>query len=269
MASSIAATSAASVSSTDALAGCSSSGLSVEERLLALVVYSQASQMSEAKTTVNLNAEQLEKLREQVKQALAEAREAEKDSGFWGGLSKLFSGDLATLAAAVAAVAAVVATGGAAAAVLAVVAAAASFAAEHAEELGIPKEVAMGIAIAASVAALACGNGQGLLNVSKSVAQTAHNVQIGAQVAQGTFVATGGGCQIVEGKYERDAGYANADARQAQGQQELTSADIDEALDQFAAALEHQNRAAKLTGSIAQQSSASSYAILNNWGGAA
>lgn len=266
---SIAATSAASASQTDALAGCSTAGLSAEERMLALVVYSQASQMAEAKTSVNLNAEQLEKLREQVKEALEKAREAKQDSGFWGGLSDLFSGDLATLATAVAAVAAVVATGGAAAAVLAVVAAAASFAAQHAEELGIPKNVALAIAIGASVAALCAGNGQGLLQVSKSVRETAQSVKLGAQVAQGTFMAAGGGCHMVEGKYEKDAGYATADARQAQGQQDLVSIDIDEALDRFAEAVERQGSAAQLTSSISQQGAASNYAILNNWGGSA
>lgn len=269
MNSSIAATSAAGGSSAAALAGCASTGLSVEERLLALVVYSRASQMADAKTSVDLNAEQLERLREQVKQALAEAREAKQDAGFWGGLSDLFSGDLATLATAVAAVAAVVASGGAAAAVLAVVAAAASFAAEHAEELGIPQEVAMGIAIAASVASLACGNAEGLIKVSGSVRHTAQSVKLGAQIAQGACVATGGGLHVVEGKYEQDAGYALAEARRGQGQQELTSADIDEALDRFAAALEQRTSAATVTSNIAQQSAASHYAVLNNWGGAA
>src|SRR5882672_9603897 len=140
--------SSASSSVTDPSAtSASCSGLSPEERLLALVVYTQTTQLNGAKTEINLNAEQLEKLREQVKKALDDAREAKKDAGFWGGLAKIFGSDLATVAEAVAAVAAGVATGGAAAAILAVVAAAATMAADHAKELGIPPEVAMAIAV--------------------------------------------------------------------------------------------------------------------------
>jgi hypothetical protein len=267
MSTSIAVTSAQSAS--NCTLGSSLSGLSPEERLLALVVYTQASQMSEAKTSVNLNAEQLEKLREQVKKALDEAREAKKDSGFWGGLAKIFGSDLASVASAVAAVAAVVATGGAAAAILAVVAAAATLAADHAKELGIPTEVAMGIAIAAGVASLCCGDGKALFKVSDTVKEIAKDVRVVAQASSAAFEAEGAGCGMVAAKYERDAGYAQADARFAQGHEDLVSADIDEALERFSSALDRHNSAVELTGGVLQQSSAANYAILSNWGGAA
>lgn len=249
--------------------GSSLNGLSPEERLLALVVYTQASQMNEAKTSVNLNAEQLEKLREQVKKALDEAREAKKDSGFWGGLAKLFGSDLASVASAVAAVAAVVATGGGAAAILAVVAAAATLAADHAKELGIPTEVAMAIAIAASVASLCCGDGKALFKVSDTVKEIAKDVKVVAQASSAAFKAEGAGCGMVAANYERDAGHARADARLAQGHQDLVSADIEEALDRFSSALDDQNSAVKLTSGVLQQSSAANHALLSNWGGAA
>ena len=127
----------------------------------------------------------------------------------------------------------------------------------------------MGIAIGASVAGLCVGNGEGLIKVSQSVREAATKVKLGAQLAQGTFTAAGGGTHIVEGKYEKDAGYALADSRSASGQQELVSADIDEALERFSAAVQRQTSAAELTSNIAQQSSASNYAILNSWGGVA
>lgn len=249
--------------------GSATSALSPEERLLALVVYSQASQMNEAKTSINLNAEQLEKLREQVKKALDEAREAKKDSGFWGSLAKVFGSDLASVASAVAAVATVIASGGAAAAILAVVAAAATMAADHAEELGIPVEVAMAIAIAASVASLCCGDGKALFDVSDKVKTVAKDVKLAGQLSAAGFQAEGAGCSVVAGKYERDAGDLQADARSAEGRQELVSIDIDDALERLASAVDHQNSAAKLTSGIVQQSAAANYAILNNWGGAA
>jgi len=247
----------------------SSSGLSPEERLLALMVYTQTTQMNGAKTDVSLNAEQLEKLREQVKKALDDAREAKKDSGFWGGLAKLFGSDLATVAEAVAAVAAVVATGGAAAAILAAVAAAATLAADHAKELGIPVEVAMVIAVAASVASFCCGNAKGLVDVSKRVSDTAKDVRLCATIVAQSSKAAGAGCSVVEGKYDQHAAYFHADARAAEGQQQIVSADIDDALDRLGAALDHQDSAVKIAGSMQQQSAAANYAILNNWGGVA
>jgi hypothetical protein len=249
--------------------GATDSTLSPEERLLALVVYAQVSQMSEAKTSINLNAEQLEKLRDQVMKALDEAREAKQDSGFWGGLAKLFGSDLASIASAVAAVAAVVASGGAAAAILAVVAAAATLAADHAKELGIPTEVAMVIGITAGVASLCCGNGEALFKVSDTVKDVANGVKIVGQASAAAFQIEGSAFGMVAAKYEREAGYHQADARSAQGSQDLTSADIDEALDRLATALERQNTAVKLTSGVLEQSSAANGAILNNWGGAA
>lgn len=246
-----------------------SSGVSPEERLLALVVYTQTTQLATAQTSVNLNFDQLEKLREEVKRALDAAREAEKDAGFWGGLAKLFSGDVATIASAVAALAAVVVTGGAATAVLAVVAAAVTMAADHAKELGIPPEVAMAIAVTAAAAALCCGNGGGMLRFSDAVRNAASKVQVWANVGAAAAKAAGGGLGVVEGKFEQDGGNDHADARLAEGRQDLVSSDIDDALDRLAAAVDRQDDAVKTTSSIQQQSAGSDYAILNNWVGAA
>jgi hypothetical protein len=247
----------------------SSSALSTEERLLAMIVYSQAARMSEARTSIELNADQLEKLREQVKEALDEAREAQKDSGFWGGLAKIFGSDLASIASAVAAIAAVIATGGTAAAILAVVATAASLAAEHAEELGIPMEVAMAIALAASVAAVCCGDGKALFKISDRVKDVAKVVQTYASAAAVTFKAEGFVCGSAAAAYEKLAKYEQANARMADGRQDLASADMDEAFARLSAAFDHQNSAVERASAIQQQSAASSFAVLSNWGGVA
>lgn len=246
-----------------------SAAVSPEERLLALVVYSQATQMNEAKTTISLNAEQLEKLREQVMKALQDARDAEKDAGFWGGLAKVFGSDLASIVGAVAALAAAVASAGTAVAILAVVATAASIAAEHADELGIPAEVAAGIALAASAAALCCGNTKGLFDVSQEVAHVAGKVKTYATAATLSLKAGGAVCGAARDGYEHAAKYAHADARWADGRQDLVSADMDEAFDRLSAAFDLQNSALDRASSIQQQSAASNFAVLNNWGGAA
>jgi hypothetical protein len=163
----------------------------------------------------------------------------------------------------------VVATGGAAAAVLAVVASAASFAADHAEELGIPPEIAMGIALGASVAGLCCGDAKGLMDVGKKVADVAKDVKLYANVGAGLARAAGAGFTAVAGQYEGDAIDYQADARKAEGRQELVSVNIDEALAELASSLDRQLSAAEQSSKIQQGSSASSSAILNNFAGAA
>jgi hypothetical protein len=243
--------------------------VSPEEQLLALIVYSQSAQMSGAKTSIDLNAEQMEKVREQVKKALDEAQQAKKDSGFWADLSNIFGSDVVYIAEAVAAAAAVVVTGGAAAAILAVIAAAAMLASKHAKELGIPPEVGMAIAVAASVAALCCGNAGGLTNLATTAQQVASKVSTVAKLAAAAGAVAGGGCQIEAGKYEKAAGNFHADARAGDGHQIILSLDMDDALARFSAAMDHQNDAVTLTSGIQQQSAASNQELLNNWGGAA
>jgi hypothetical protein len=269
MSTSISPASGSHVSLNAASFGTELSALSPEERILALTVYTQSAQMAEAKTTIDLNAEELEKLREQVRKAIDDARAAEKKSGFWGSLAKLFGSDLASIAAAVAAVAATVATGGAAAAVLAVVATAASFAAQHAEELGIPPELAMGIAIGASVAGLVSGNAGSLFKVGEAVQKTADTVKLVAKGAELSLRGTGAALSYHAAGYAHDAAYASADARSAEGQQELVNGDMDEALDRFSSALSRQNGAVRLTSQMQQEHAASQFAILSNFGGAA
>lgn len=244
-------------------------GLSVEERMLALIVYNQSAQLQAGETQVEQNAEELEKLRADVARALKEAREANEDAGLWGDIADFFGSDLASIATAVAAVAAVVASGGAAAAVLGAIAAAAALAADHAEELGIPPEVAVAIAVAASVASLACGNAKGLIDVSAKVVDVAKEVKVYSGVVAGAARAVGGGASAVQGSYEQDAAYLQADARRGEGYQELANADIDAAIDSLQNALERQLEAAKLASDIQNRSDTSKSAIIDNWLGAA
>jgi hypothetical protein len=249
--------------------GTELNALSPEEKVLALMVFSQCSQMAEAKTSIDLSSEQMEKLREQVKKSLEEAMAAEKKSGFWGSLSKLFGSDLASIATAVAAVAATIASGGAAAAILAVVAAAAAFAADHAKELGIPVEVAMCIAVAAGVAAMCCGDAGALFKVGKTLKDTADTVKLAATGAEFALKGTGAACQYQAADYEHDAGLLHADARGFEGRRDLASTDIDDAIQRFSAALDKRDGVVRATSQMQEQHAASQFAILNNFGGAA
>ena len=134
-----------------------SCGASPEARMLALMVHNQLAQGESARTSIQLSEEQLQRLRETIREALAEAREAQDDSGFWGDVGDVLGGDIATLAQVVAVAAACVATGGAAAIALGAISIACTVAAKYADELGIPPKVAIGIAIAAAVTSLASG----------------------------------------------------------------------------------------------------------------
>ncbi len=269
MVSAISQSSSSAATSAVALQSGSSCGLSGEERLLALIVYTQSSRRDAAEDSVNLNFKEIEKLREDVKKAIEQAREAKEDEGFWSDLADFFGGDLANIATAIAAVAAVIATGGAAAAVLAVVASAAAIAADHAEELGIPPEVAMGIAIGASVVGLCCGDAQGLVKLSSKVQDVAKNVKTYASITAGVSKGIGAAASGVAGQYEGDAIEYRADALHAEGKQEIAATRIDEALDELASSLDRQLGAAGVTRNIQQGSSASSALILNNFAGAA
>jgi len=263
---------AAASSSTSTLTVAVSSarcGASAEERLLALIVHTQTSQLNAAETSVTLSFEQIEQLRDEVKRALEQAKEAKKDAGFWADIADLLGSDLATLATAVAAIAAVVASGGAATAILAVIAASASLAADHAEELGIPPEVAAAVAVAAGVASFMCGDTRGLFKVTDAVRDVAKGVQLYAGVTAGVSTASGGGASMVEAKYELEASYAYADARHASGRQGVVSSDMADAFDRLSAALDKQDAAIRVTSDIRQQSAASSDFVLSNFGGVA
>lgn len=243
--------------------------LSPEERMLALMVYSQVSQMNEAKTSIDLNAQKLAELREEVRRALQEAMDAKKDAGFWGGLAKLFGSDLASIAGAVAALAAVVASGGTAAAILGAIAAAASMAAEHADELGLPKGVAIAIAVGAAVASLCCGDAGGLFKLSAEARETAMTVKTYATLTAMALKAEGGVCSVAASGYDRVSSYRQADAESADGKHELASLDLDDSLSRLSAAFDRQGDAVTIASSIQRQNATTQLAILSNWGGAA
>lgn len=262
---------ALSVSTGNHIAAQSSVGsaamVTPEERLLALIVYRQLTQMDSAKETVDASFEQLSKLRQEVKEAMDKAKEAQHRSGFWGAISSILGGDIGAIASAVAAIAAVVATGGAAAAVLAVVASAASIAAQHAKELGIPPGVAMAIGIAAAAATLCTGNAQGLLQVSESVKKAATTVRLVAGVTAGVANVGGSGTSIASGVFAKEATDAQASARFGEGQQDLTNLDMDDAIKLLSAAVDHQQAVVGTFSEGTANHQASCDRVLDTWAG--
>jgi len=235
------------------------SGAGPEARLLALIVQNQLAQGESAKTSVNLSQEQLQRIREEVRQALEAAREANEDSGFWGDLGDVLGGDIATLAEVVVVAAASVATGGAAALVVAAVAIGCTLASKYADELGIPPNVAIGIGIAAAVMSVASGNiaaggsvatlasaSNGAVVVGAEAAQVSQLVQVAEQVkycaslVAPAATAAGAGAHMVEGYYAHEAGDHAADARGAQTREKLEAMDIDVAIELLGKAVDRQ-----------------------------
>jgi hypothetical protein len=243
--------------------------LSSEEQLLALLVYSQLKQMDCAETSIAVSGEQLEQLKQEAAAALQRAQEAQEDSGFWGAIADFLGSDIGQVAAVVAAAAAVVATAGAGSAIVAAVAAAVSIAAQRAEELGIPPEVAMVIAIVAAVASLCVGNGAGLFDIGNAVKTTAANVHTAATVAQGAATVGAGGATVAKGKYDGDVQHARADARSANGRTELEKSQIDEATQRLAAALDQHLRVLEQGSQMIQHENNATTMVLCTMGGAA
>lgn len=244
-------------------------GVSPEERLLALIVFSQVSQMEAGKNSVDVSFKDLERLRAEVKEALQKAQEAQEHSGLFGKLSSVLGGDIGAIATALAAVAAVVATGGAAAAVLGVIAAAASIAAQHAKELGIPPEVGVAIGVVAAGAMLCTGNASGFFQVSDTVKTVAANAKVVASVVAGAANTAAGAASGAQGYYRSVGADEHANAREASGRQELTNVDIDQAIKLVSDALERQQSVTQAVSDGAMSHQASCQRILDSWGGAA
>jgi len=263
-------------------------GASPEARLLALIVQNQLVQGESAKTSVNLSQEQLKQIREEVRQALEAAREANEDSGFWGDIGDVLGGDIATLGEVVMVAAASVVTGGAAALVLGAIAVACTLSSKYADELGIPKDVAIGLGIAAAVTSVLSGNiagggdvaalagaTKGAVSVGKGAAEVtslvkiAREVKFCAGVVSAVATGAGAGAHMVEGYYASDAVDHNADAHAAQAREKLESMDIDAAVDLLGRALDRQLAAMAQAGQTLEANQQSKQLIIHSYQGIA
>jgi hypothetical protein len=204
-------------------------GLSLRERMLLLAVQSELSRMDVAESCIDVSSEQMAHLREQVREALAAAREAQKDAGFWGMLGDLLGGDVAVLAQLVAMTAAA-AMGGPAALVLVAVAAGATLASRYAEELGLPQGVAIALGIAAGLCAAVSGNFAAGVAPITSQQLALHSVKTAAQVT--SVAATGGGAAsgAVAAYHESEGAEHRADAAAGERAQVLESMQLDACL---------------------------------------
>lgn len=245
------------------------SGLSPEEQLLTLLVMSEMSRTDVAKDSISLSSEQLNVLREEARRALAAAQEAQDHSGFWGKLSSLFSGDIASLAEVVAMAAATVATGGTAAVVLGAIALGATLASKYAEELGIPPNIAIALGVAAGLAAVASGNLGGGMSTFTVLGEGANASRLYYQGVAATATAAGAVSHGVAGHYEGEAVHAKADAKGFEDQQVLESSNIEANLELLQAALDNQLASIRATTQFIRNDQQSTHQVLQDFSGAA
>lgn len=256
--------------------------------MLALMVHSQLAQGDSARTSIKLSEEQLQRLRETIREALAEAREAQDDSGFWGDIGDVLGGDIATLAQVVAMAAACVATGGTAAIALTAIAVACTIASKYADELGIPPEVAIGIALAAAVTSVASGQlggvaqgaslvgasggvvqaGSGVAQASK-LAQLARDVGSVARVVAPAATAAGAVAQGVSGYYAGEAAHRTADAQAGRSEETLEGMDLDAAIELLTRAIDRELSAFEAANEIAVSNQNSDQLIIHTFAGKA
>jgi hypothetical protein len=179
--------------------------------LLALLLKARSTESTAARGEVNHAFDRLEEARRQMQEALERAREADEKSGFWGTISSVFSGDIASIAEVVATAAAIVATGGAGAAgILALAATGMSVGADVAAKLGVDPKLCMLIAAGGAVAGLAVGR----LDVGSGVWA---DVAKGARITNTAATTAGSGAGVVAENYRADSMSAQADAVTARG----------------------------------------------------
>jgi hypothetical protein len=222
--------------------------------LLALLVEAQTTSQGSARTDVELNAQQLEALKQKLADAIQKAKDAADDSGFFGFLGDVFGSDIAQIAGAVASVAAIVATGGAAAPLIAIaLSEALQLAAKAGAELGLAPELCFALGVA-SVAVGFCG-GTGGAQALGTLASSARDVQLVAKITQGVATIQNGVLHYIAGQYHADCLNYQADTTGFNAQSDATNMDMDDALDLLARSLRTTQREVGTTSEIIKNDS--------------
>jgi len=225
----------------DAAAGatepCAELPADLSAALLALITNSRSTQTEVAKNQIATAEDLVELARVEVRAAMDRAADAEGDACFWGDLSNVLGGDVATIAGIVAAAAVVIGTGGLGApAMLAIAAAGLSAGASVGQRIGLDPKICA-----------ALGAGGALLGVAggglASAAGIAGTVATGARVVQAGATAASGATRVAEGEYRASALDARADQVEAEHRERDAWLRIDSAIGVIEKAAEDLQRA--------------------------
>lgn len=166
--------------------------------LLALQARGYEAERAAGQKDISTAQKKLAEARKNAIKARERAQRAAERGGFWGSVSKVMKGDVATTAAAVGSVAVIAASGGTATPlVLAAASLALRGAAKVNEELGGSKWVSMGLTVGAVGASVLAGDPK----AATGVAGTAQTIATAAEYTEGGALVAGGGATAVEGHY--------------------------------------------------------------------
>jgi hypothetical protein len=221
--------------------------------LLAVILQTQASTQAGAKTDVDLAADKLEELKQQLAAAVQEAKEAAEHSGFLGFIGDVLGSDVAKVAGAVAAIAATIASGGAGAPLLLVaIAAALQVSAKVGAELGLDPKLCTALTIAAVAVGFVGGGGGASTN---DLVVAMRTVETGAKISQGGAVASGAVLHYASARYHADDLDHQADAVSIRTKQTTAQLDMDDAIALLDRALRGEQRETSTVSEIVQSDS--------------
>lgn len=227
--------------------------------VMALMLESSAVRSQSSKLDVQLNSQEMQRLRAEVERAIEAAREAQEDAGMWGGIADFFDGDVARLAQVVAVAALAVGSGGSAVPLL-VGAMALTAAAQAAEQAGLDPKLCMALAVAGGLLGVLAGGGAGAAGLSGSIAQYANMTAAGATVV-------GGGSTVVQKYYEADVTRANAGADRTRAKQQELELLVQQIIERLGQIERDTTRAAATGSQLEQSSHESQIQVTRNIGG--
>ena len=229
--------------------------------MLALQTTATRGQSEEARREVEHQSELIEQLRNQVQDSMKRAEEAQQASGFWGELSGILGGDVATICGVIATAALIVGSGFTGApAILALVAAGCSIGADVSTRAGLDPKLCIGLSSAGALLGVLGGN-------LKSTAGVWNTIARASEISQGAATASGGGALIVQRQYEGDALEARADAKNADGLQADAWFRLQMALDILQGAARDLERSQNTVSTVEKDKSAGHSAIIAHMGG--
>jgi hypothetical protein len=228
--------------------------------LLALMVRSQSTSQTASREDVQIDFKKMQELRQQLAEAIQAAKDAADHSGFFGFLSSVFGSDIAQIAGAVAAIAAVVATGGAAGPlILMAVSVALEEGAKLGAKLGLDPKICMAISLCSAAVGLCSGTGTA--QATSTLANTAHDVGLAANIVKGAASATGSTLGFVSAHYQATQLGYQADAVGYQAQDDATSMQLDDAISLLQQSLRTEQRETATTSAIIQNNASTNSSL--------
>jgi len=235
-----------------------SDGMNSEPETLLLLLEARGADVERAvgQKSMSVADARKAKARKEAKKARKRAEKAREKGGFWGKISTVMKGDVATVAGAVASATAIAATGGAAAPM---VLAAAALASRVGAKVAEHYEASPWLCLAMSGAGAVGGAFTGDVSALGGTLSTIGTV---AQVTEAGAVVVGGGATGAQGYYQSQAKHSDADQLRADVSGEEAQDVIERELEGKARVMKRQHDMIATAGAIKEQKQRANQAIL-------